>query len=194
MTRRFARDWRLSRYTPYGRARLATSRAMSVAETRAWSNIKSMSNGRPRCSHGVWPASHSPKIWPSRSGFVSVQAGSVGIGPIPLRLISNLYARPRDIGGFQDVGSNMSNKFWLTAAILVPSLLRAPCVRADEAVSGRGRPTPPIELCEAFPWDVPIEQSFTTESVMRWRRAMQEQAARQPVRSFPHGRFFARAP
>lgn len=93
-----------------------------------------------------------------------------------------------------DVGSNMSNKFWLTAAILVPGLLGAPCVQADEAVPGRGRPKPPTELCEAFPWDVSVEQSFTTESVMRWRRAMQEQNAQQSVKSFPRGRSFARGP
>ena len=82
----------------------------------------------------------------------------------------------------------------MTAAILVPGLLCAPYVQADEAVSGRGRPKPPTELCEAFPWDVPVEQSFTTESVMRWRRAMQVQRVQQSAKSFPRGRSFARAP
>ena len=28
---------------------------------------------------------------------------------------------------------------------------------------------PPIELCEAFSWDAPPEQSLTVESVVRWR-------------------------
>jgi hypothetical protein len=88
----------------------------------------------------------------------------------------------------------MSNKFWLTAAILVPGLLRVPFVLAEEAVPRHGRPEPPIEVCEAFPWDVPVEQSFTAESVMRWRRAMQEQGARQTAMALPRGRLFARAP
>lgn len=122
------------------------------------------------------------------------QARSADSGLIPLQSISNLYALPQHIGVLQDVGSNMSNKFWVTVAILVPCLLSAPCVQADEAASGRGRPKPPTELCEAFPWDVPVEQSFTTESVMRWRRAMQEERVQQPVNSFPRGRSFARAP
>ena len=87
----------------------------------------------------------------------------------------------------------MSNKFWVIAAILVPDLLCAPCVLADETLGRHGRPEQPIEVCEAFPWDVPVEHSFTAESVMRWRRAMQEQGARQPGKSLPHGRFFARA-
>jgi hypothetical protein len=87
----------------------------------------------------------------------------------------------------------MSNQFWPAAAILVPGLLCASCAQADESVSRRARPEPPIEICEAFPWDVPVEQSFTAKSVMRWRRAMQEQRTQQPNKSFPRGRFFAQA-
>jgi hypothetical protein len=37
------------------------------------------------------------------------------------------------------------------------------------------------EICEAFPWDVPVEQSFTVASVLRWRRAMD--GMRQDTRS-----------
>jgi len=29
----------------------------------------------------------------------------------------------------------------------------------------------PAELCEAFPWDVPVEHSFSVDSVLRWRQA-----------------------
>jgi hypothetical protein len=38
----------------------------------------------------------------------------------------------------------------------------------------------PAEICEAFPWDVPVEQSFTVASVLRWRRAMA--ATRQVIK------------
>ena len=84
----------------------------------------------------------------------------------------------------------MSNKFWVTAAILGSGLPGAPCVLADETVPRHRRPEPPTELCEAFPWDVPVEQSFTTESVMRWHRAMQVQRVQQSAKSFPRGRSF----
>jgi hypothetical protein len=110
---------------------------------------------------------------------------SAGSEAISHRSISNLYALPNDNRVLQDMGSDLSNKFWLSAAILVPGLLCAPCVLADETVPGHGRAEPPIEVCEAFPWDVPVEQSFTAESVMRWRRAMQEQDAQQPGKSVP---------
>jgi hypothetical protein len=91
------------------------------------------------------------------------------------------------------VGSNMSNKFKMIAAVLVRGLVCAPCVLAGEAGSGHRGADPPTEVCEAFPWDVPVEQSFSVESVMRWRRAMRERGPRQFGTSLPHGWVFARA-
>jgi len=88
----------------------------------------------------------------------------------------------------------MSNKFWVTAAILVPGLLCAPWVRANDTMSRHGRSEPPIEVCESFPWDVPVEQSFTAESVSRWRRAIQEQRSEQPKKFFPRRGFYAGRP
>jgi hypothetical protein len=46
-------------------------------------------------------------------------------------------------------------------------------VRAEEPGAPQRRTPPPTEICEAFPWDVPVEQSFTVASVLRWRRAME---------------------
>jgi hypothetical protein len=40
----------------------------------------------------------------------------------------------------------MSNKFWVSTAILVPGLLCAPRVLAGETVAGHGRAEPPIEV------------------------------------------------
>jgi hypothetical protein len=88
----------------------------------------------------------------------------------------------------------MSNKFNVIAVILVRGLVCAPCALAGEAGPGHRRADPPTEVCEAFPWDVPVEQSFSAESVMRWRRAMREQGPRQPGTSLPHGRVYVRAP
>lgn len=35
-----------------------------------------------------------------------------------------------------------------------------------------GPPSRPVELSEAFPWDEPVEQTFTVNSVLRWRRSL----------------------
>jgi hypothetical protein len=43
-------------------------------------------------------------------------------------------------------------------------------VQARAAV--HGAPSRPVELSEAFPWDAPVEQTFTVESVLRWRRSL----------------------
>jgi hypothetical protein len=109
-------------------------------------------------------------------------------------LISNFYAVPKHIRVIKDVGSNMSNKFRVIAAILVRGLVCAPCVLAGEAAPDHRRPDPPIEVCEAFPWDVPVEQSFSAESVLRWRRAMPEQGPRQSGTSLPRGQVLVRTP
>ena len=67
----------------------------------------------------------------------------------------------------------MSEELWVTAAILVFGWLCPAQAQSDAIVTRQSGPNPPIELCEAFPWDVTVEQSLTAESVSRWRRAMQ---------------------
>jgi hypothetical protein len=37
---------------------------------------------------------------------------------------------------------------------------------------GQEKVSAPVEICEAFPWDIPVEKSFTVASVLRWRHAM----------------------
>jgi hypothetical protein len=56
----------------------------------------------------------------------------------------------------------MSDRFW--AAVAAGALL---VFASGAGASAAGQPA---ELCEAFPWDVPVEQSFTPASVLRWRR------------------------
>lgn len=88
----------------------------------------------------------------------------------------------------------VSLRTWMTAAVLVAGLVSGPRVEAGDSMSRGSRPEPPVEICEAFPWDVPVEQSFTAELVLRWRRAMTERGAR-PARVVPaRGLTFARAP
>lgn len=68
------------------------------------------------------------------------------------------------------VGSKMSVTIWLG---LAAGLVFSVDAQAQSAVSGHGDPSRPIELCEAFPWDEPVEQTFTVASVLRWRRGGQ---------------------
>lgn len=64
-------------------------------------------------------------------------------------------------------------------------LLASPHAQAQQRASADARQSPPVELCEAFPWDVPVEQSFTVASVLRWRHG--EQAVRQARNSLREG-------
>jgi hypothetical protein len=66
-------------------------------------------------------------------------------------------------------------------------LLFSPGAQAQERTTGGGGQSRPVELCEAFPWDVPVEQSFTVASVLRWRRGEHDvRQARKSVRDGSH--------
>jgi hypothetical protein len=61
----------------------------------------------------------------------------------------------------------MPNLIW----IAVPAaLLFSSGAQAEEVTLGGAPHRRPAEICEAFSWDVPVEQSFTPESVLRWRQ------------------------
>jgi hypothetical protein len=71
-----------------------------------------------------------------------------------------------------------SNVFWAIAAV---GLLFSPAVHAGESASGRDGTSRSIELCQAFPWDAPVEQTFSVASVLRWRRAVHSVRQQQPI-------------
>jgi hypothetical protein len=56
---------------------------------------------------------------------------------------------------------------WLTVAA---GLLFSFAAQAREPDFGESSAARHIELCEAFPWDEPVEQTFTVDAVSRWRR------------------------
>jgi hypothetical protein len=59
--------------------------------------------------------------------------------------------------------------------------LFAHCAYGQGQTASRGAPSRHVELSEAFPWDEPVEQTFTVNSVLRWRRGAA--AERAPTRS-----------
>jgi hypothetical protein len=61
----------------------------------------------------------------------------------------------------------MANRFCVAAAV---GLLFAVHVHAQARNAIHGVPSRHVELSEAFPWDEPVEQTFTVDSVLRWRR------------------------
>jgi hypothetical protein len=63
----------------------------------------------------------------------------------------------------------MANRFWVAAAI---GLLFASHARAQDRAAAGAAASRPVELSEAFPWDEPVEQTFTVASVLRWRRGV----------------------
>ena len=69
----------------------------------------------------------------------------------------------------------MSHVFWVTVTV---ALVTSHGAQAHDPVAGNGGQSRSAELCEAFPWDVPVDRSFTAESVLRWRRG--ENDARPP--------------
>ena len=71
----------------------------------------------------------------------------------------------------------MSN---ISRVIVAIGLLVSASAQAREDVSDRVGPTRTIELCQAFPWDEPVEQTFSVASVINWRRATRD--ARVPRR------------
>jgi hypothetical protein len=60
----------------------------------------------------------------------------------------------------------MPNLIWIAVAF---ALLCSSGARAEEVTPSGAPHRQPAEICEAFSWDVPVEQSFTPESVLRWR-------------------------
>ena len=79
------------------------------------------------------------------------------------------------------VSSKMSDMLWVAAAI---GLLVCPGAVAREPVASQPAPSRPVELCEAFPWDEPVEQTLTVELVLHWRRdANGVHRAMQPTRA-----------
>ena len=74
------------------------------------------------------------------------------------------------------MGPIISDKLWVAAAILAFGWLCPARAQTDATVPSRTGPNPPIEWCEAFPWDVRSEQSFNAASVSRLRRATQAMA------------------
>jgi hypothetical protein len=83
----------------------------------------------------------------------------------------------------------MSSIFRLTLALCVLVSLGA---KAQETGSTRDGQREDAEVCEAFSWDVPVEQSFSVESVLRWRRLTRGAGQQQHPRS--PGLFSARTP
>jgi hypothetical protein len=61
----------------------------------------------------------------------------------------------------------MSDRYRAAVAVGVLLFMAA---QAGANGPGRGDAVRPNELCEAFPWDVPVEQSFTAAAILRWRR------------------------
>jgi hypothetical protein len=78
----------------------------------------------------------------------------------------------------------MADRFCVWAAL---GLLFAAHAQAQQRVAVHGEPSRPVELSEAFPWDEPVEQTFTVDSVLRWRRGRaaegQQQSLIQPDRN-----------
>ena len=74
------------------------------------------------------------------------------------------------------VGAKMADRFWLAMAV---GLLFATHAQAQDRTAVHGAPSRPVELSEAFPWDEPVEQTFTVDSVLRWRRGMPAEGKQQ---------------
>ena len=76
----------------------------------------------------------------------------------------------------------MTERIWMAAMV---GLLLSAAVHTAATAAGRPTQDPRTEVCEAFPWDVPVEQSFTPAAVLRWRRGVER--ARQIARSASDG-------
>ncbi len=61
----------------------------------------------------------------------------------------------------------MSDLYWGTAAAAVFAMLFSASVTTEERSPEHGDREHPTEVCEAFPWDVPIEQSLMEDVVVR---------------------------
>jgi hypothetical protein len=71
------------------------------------------------------------------------------------------------------------------------ALLFSSGAQAEEVVQGKVPRRQPAEICEAFSWGVPVEQSFTPESVLRWRQqarsgSLQMESTPSPTASATH--------
>jgi hypothetical protein len=66
-------------------------------------------------------------------------------------------------------GSNMSGALRVIIAI---GLMCSSAARAQEFGPDRDASSHSVELCQAFAWDEPIEQTFTVASVLRWRHGV----------------------
>ena len=66
-------------------------------------------------------------------------------------------------------GSNMSGTLRVIIAI---GLMCSPAARAQEFDPDHDANSRSVELCQAFAWDEPIEQTFTVASVLRWRHGV----------------------
>jgi len=72
----------------------------------------------------------------------------------------------------------MANRFCVAVAV---GLLFAPHGHAQGRTAVHGAPSRPVELSEAFPWDEPVEQTFTVDSVLRWRRGTPAEGQQQTL-------------
>jgi len=63
----------------------------------------------------------------------------------------------------------MANRF---CSAVASRILFAVHAHAQGRTAVYGPPSRPVELSEAFPWDEPVEQTFTVDSMLRWRRGM----------------------
>ena len=61
----------------------------------------------------------------------------------------------------------MASRICVTVAF---GLLFSAHAYAQGHTASRGATSQAAELSEAFPWDEPVEQTFSVESVLRWRR------------------------
>jgi hypothetical protein len=88
------------------------------------------------------------------------------VAPIEYLCERGEYPRRSLSGPEQHWASTMLKTLNATAAI---GLIISGGVQAQEMYHDmRGQP---IEVTEAFPWDMPTENSFSAEAVVRWRRA-----------------------
>jgi hypothetical protein len=75
-------------------------------------------------------------------------------------------------------GRKMADRFCVSVAF---GLLFATHAQAQERIAVPGAPSRPVELSEAFPWDEPVEQTFTVESVLRWRSGTPAEGQQQTL-------------
>lgn len=66
----------------------------------------------------------------------------------------------------------MTTPTWTIVTVAMSGLLAASGARAEAAA--RFEPEQVVEVCEALPWDVPLEQAVATNADGHWRRAGQD--------------------